>query len=127
MSLRGILLSTLPVLHAGAALAQGHFPMMCPDGVKLPFGAIAQLRPIDQTCGLKGKADSPANIQAQNQVKNNFCATSSPEIVTTEKLIALQTENNLLTGPGKEPGDRSHLKVLGEGKVVRLQAFLIEA
>jgi len=119
------------LLVSGAALAQTSFPDHCPGGSPLPFAAIeGKTHPIDKTCGIEGKTASPANSHIQNKVKNNFCASApggQPETVTPQKLVALQASTKIPSGHGKEPSDRKPLETLGEGKLVRMKAFLIEA
>jgi hypothetical protein len=112
-----------------AALAQASFPDQCDSGTPLPFAAIEVRHSIDQTCGVEGKASAPANSHIQNKVKNNFCATASggPETFTPQKLIDLQAGTTIPSGHGREPADRAPLQDLGEGKLVRMKAFLIEA
>ena len=119
------------LLVSGAALAQTSFPDHCPGGSPLPFAAIeGKTHPIDKTCGIEGKTASPANSHIQNKVKNNFCASApggQPETVTPQKLVALQASTKIPSGHGKEPSDRKPLETLGEGKLIRMKAFLIEA
>jgi hypothetical protein len=118
------------VLLSGAVLAQTSFPDHCDNGSPLPFAAIEVKHPVDNTCGLEGKTTASANSHLQNKVKNNFCATSDsgqPETITPQKLIDLQAETTVPSGTGKEPGDRKPLQDLGEGKLVRMKAFLLEA
>ena len=84
--------------------------------------------PIDRTCGLQGKRTSPSNVRLQNAVKNNFCqavAHPNPETFTPQMLIDLQKNTHVRSG--EEPRDRTALQALGEGKLVRLKAFLLEA
>lgn len=117
------------LLLAGATCAsQTKFSDKCDDGSALPFSNIEVRHPIDQTCGPKGKPTSPANSQLQNTVKNNFCApATSPETYTPQMLIDLQQKTTVPSGYSKEPSDRQPLKDLGEGKVVRMKAYLLEA
>lgn len=110
-----------------SASAQSTFPDHCSDGSALPFSAIEVKHPIDGTCGVAGKTTSPAPSQLQNKVKDDFCATGTPETVTPISLVALQKKTTVPSGQGKEPADRTPLKDLGEGKLVRMKAFLIEA
>lgn len=104
------------------------FPDHCPNGGKLPFNAPQLAHSVDQTCGLKGKPSSPANSQLQNSVKNNFCSSgATPELNTPAMLIALQKKTPVPSGTGKEPPTRDALRTLGEGKLVRMKASIIEA
>lgn len=120
----------IAVVVSGAGVAQAaSFPDTCAGGSPLPFATIQVAHPMDQSCGLEGKPSSPANSHTQNKVKNNFCATaaSGPETITPQALIDLQAKTTIPSGPGKEPSDRGPLQELGEGKVVRMKAFLVEA
>jgi hypothetical protein len=113
-----------------AAFAQTSFPDHCPDGSTLPFASIQVAHPIDQSCGVEGAPSAPANSHLQNKVKNNFCATGAsgqPEVITPQTLVDLQAKTTIPTGQGKEPSDRTPLLQLGEGKLVRMTAFLYEA
>lgn len=103
----------------------------------LPFNAIQQHHPVDDACGPdgNGKPNSPQALQ--NDAKNNFCADGNPINVTFEVLRGLQqqAENRVTFGSDKSlPEDRSPLRGLptpvgeiGEGTVVRLAAFVIDA
>ena len=127
MLIRITLLPATLLLAASISLAQTTFPDQC-DGSPLPFAAIEAPHPIDSTCGLPGKPASRAPSQLQNSLKNNFCAPSAnPETFTPKMLIDLQANTHVPSGPGHEPGDRAALQQLGEGKVIRMKAFLIEA
>jgi hypothetical protein len=106
--------------------AQTTFPDKC-GSAPLPFSSIEVKHPIDTSCGLEGKSTSSANSKTQNKVKNNLCASGTPETVTPDSLTALQKSTTVPAGQGKEPADRSPLEKLGEGKIVRMKAFLIEA
>lgn len=108
--------------------AQQAFPDRCGGQAGLPFAAIAEPHPIDRTCALRGKRTSPANVQLQNSLKNNFCAAAAqgkPETFTVPMLVDLQ-RNTPVRG-GEEPRNRTPLQQLGEGKLIRLKGFLIEA
>jgi hypothetical protein len=118
------------LLVSGAALAQTSFPDHCPGGSPLPFAAIEVKHPIDSTCSIEGTTTAPANSHTQNKVKSNFCAAApggQPETVTPQKLVDLQAHTKIHSGFKLEPSDRKPLQDLGEGKVVRMKAFLIEA
>jgi len=113
------------------ALAQSGFPDTCPNNARLPFAAIEVKHPtIDNTCGLHGSPSATPNSQLQNSVKNNFCAQApqgKPETFTLQQLIDLQRNTHIPSGHNLEPSNRDALKALGEGKVIRVKAFLIEA
>jgi hypothetical protein len=116
------------LLCAAISLGQTAFPAHCPSGAPLPFAAIQEKHPIDESCGVKGKPTSPSNSQIQNQVKNNLCAqTTAAETYTPQMLIDLQQKTDVPSGYGKEPSDRKALEDLGEGKVIRMKAYLLEA
>jgi len=110
--------------------AQSTFPDQCPNHSALPFAAIELKHPIDASCGITGQPGASANSQLQNTVKNNFCATATggqPETFTPQMLIDLQAKTDVKSGFGQEPSDRKPLQDLGEGKLIRMKAFLIEA
>jgi hypothetical protein len=110
--------------------AQSAFPDRCPGNQPLPFAGIQVRHPIDGSCGMQGGASSPDATRLQNSVKNNFCGVApdgKPETFTPQMLIELQKNTHAATGSGKEPADRKELQRLGEGKVIRMKASLIEA
>jgi hypothetical protein len=122
LSVVGVLLCT------AFSLAQTAFPDHCTSGTPLPFAAIQKKQPIDQSCAIKGRTTSPPNSQTQNQVKNNFCSSATaPEAFTPQMLVSLQQKTKVPSGYQKEPSDRKALEALGEGKVVRMKAYLLEA
>lgn len=130
MRARGLTVSAILLLATASGRAQTSFPDHCPNNAPLPFAAIEVKHPVDNTCGLKGKPSSPAPTQLQNSVKNNFCVTpahNTPETFTPQMLIDLQRNNHIPSGHGLEPADRAQVRALGEGKVIRLKAYLIEA
>ena len=103
----------------------------------LPFASIQQHHPIDDSCGPEGVATKTPQIQ-QNQAKNNFCATGVPVDIDFDVLHELQRDaedQNISFGSdGQIPDDRSVLRSLptragrlGEGTVVRLAAFVVDA
>ena len=113
-----------------SVLGMAQFPNSCENQTPLPFAAIEKHHPIDDRCGVNGKPTSPAASRTQNAVKNNFCAVASnntPETFTPQKLIDLQRDNQFQSGRGLEPADRTALKNAGEGKLIRMKAYLIEA
>jgi hypothetical protein len=109
--------------------SQTAFPNTCPAGGSFAIPAAIQMKhPVDSACSVEGKLSSPDPSHTQNKVKNNFCAPmNAPQRFTPQMLIDLQTQNNIPSGEGLEPADRSALKALGEGKVIRMKAYLIEA
>jgi uncharacterized protein YgiM (DUF1202 family) len=105
----------------------------------LPFESIKASHSIDDSCGPEGKTQS-ALSQLQNAAKNNFCATGDPVLLTFDSFLKLQKaaeEDNIPFGGGQSlPKDRSVLRNLsksdsgatvGEGTVVRLVAFVVDA
>jgi len=110
--------------------AQSAFPDKCDNGNPLPFDAIKVSHPLDGSCGIIGKTTSSVSSHAQNSAKNNFCAVATsgtPEIFTPQMLTDLQASAGLVSGQGKEPPDRGDEQAAGEGKLIRMKAFLIEA
>jgi hypothetical protein len=105
----------------------------------MPFSTLAQAGlSIDRTCGTFGKASPDTAEGRQNQAKNNFCASGDPLTVTPSILAQLQAaaeKQGITFGSEKElPSDRAALQhgfsiggqQFGEGKLVRMSAFLIE-
>jgi hypothetical protein len=114
---------------ATSALADS-FPDHCQGQAPLPFYKIKVAHPIDATCGIKGKLTSSAASQLQNSVKNDFCVCPSsgrPETYTSAMLVVLQKNTKIRSGQGLEPTDRKPLRDLGEGKLIRMKAYLFEA
>jgi hypothetical protein len=129
MSPRYVALPIALFLFSAPLHAQS-FPDRCPNQSSLPFAAIELKHPIDSACGIKGKPTAAPNSQLQNAAKNNFCATApgnQPETFTPQMLIDLQAKTHVKPGSGQEPSDRKPLQDLGEGKLIRMKAFLIEA
>ncbi|HVG33622.1 MAG TPA: hypothetical protein VM911_11095 [Pyrinomonadaceae bacterium] len=112
----------------------------------LPFEKIKLAHPIDQTCPVGGSDAGPsgnAPHRLQNEAKNNFCATGTPQAVTTDAFEHLQTiVNNMKDLKWGEaaslPPDRSVLKglkvidngrslTIGEGTKVSFVGFVLEA
>src|SRR5581483_5850947 len=125
-------LSLLAVLLlAGSASAQPGFQPSC----TLPFESIREDHPIDSAC----KPGGSAAQHAQNRAKNNFCASGNPTRITFDDLVKLQQAakaKGIPFGGTNLPEDREVLKDLttnasgtkiGEGKKVRLVAFVINA
>jgi hypothetical protein len=117
---------TLAWMSVIAGLAQP-FPSTCSGGRQLPFAAIEVPHPLDKSCGVKGKATSPAPTQLQNTVKNNYCAQGTPQVFTPQNLIDLQHRTTVPSGQGLEPANRKALIALGEGKLITLKAMIFEA
>ena len=129
MKSRSFLLLIFTSVASMGIFAQTEFPDTC-NGSPIPYAAIEVKRPIDSTCGIKGKPTASRSSQVQNEVKNNLCAGadgSAPQDITVQWLVDLQARTTVPSGQGKEPTDRSALKELGEGKLVRIKAYLDEA
>src|ERR1700687_242012 len=126
-----LIVVTILLVPLSSSLAQSSFPDRCPNQKPLPFAAIEKKQAIDSICGLKGSSASSPSSQLQNSVKNNFCAEpgagGKPESFTPQMLVDLQKNTKITSGHGKDPSSRDALKTLGEGKVVRIKAYLIEA
>lgn len=89
---------------------------------------------IDSRCSAQGSGGEEAE---QNQAKNNFCAAGTPSPYTIAQLAVLQgqvAQNKAINfGDVDNPGmhgpttNRAPLKLLGEGKLVQLKAFVVGA
>jgi hypothetical protein len=111
------------------------FTPSCSD----PAFPSADPTPIDSECGLAGVGK--AADQAQNEQKNNFCATGPSRSITITDLEELQKKvqdghavnfgNSFNAHPlSKIPGaakDRAPLVALGEGTQVTLTGFVADA
>lgn len=115
-------------------------------GCNLPFDGSAS-HEIDERCPNEGCA-SRASDKAQNRIKNNYCATGTPvqiSFATIDRLqravdrIVQQGQISYGTGGPPQPDDRVKLQrlstvdangnavTLGEGSVVTLEAFVLDA
>jgi hypothetical protein len=105
----------------------------------LPFDAIKQTHAIDSSCEASGTASS-APQASQNEAKNNFCATGTPVSLNFNNFAQLQQAAQSagipFGGPSSLPPDRGALHDIlalagqgnvGEGTVVRLAAFVMDA
>ncbi len=118
----------------------GSFAPSC----KLPFAAIQEHHPIDDSCPADGdsKTSTPqGKIQAaQNDAKNNFCSADASVNINFNVLQQLQTDasksgSGITFGSDSQlPKDRTVLRNLttpvgrlSEGMVVRIAAFVINA
>src|SRR5438552_16937619 len=115
-----------------ALLGQTKFPDTCPGGSSLPYKDIQVNHPIDKACAsTEGDPTAPARSHIQNAVKNNLCSSmDAPETFTPQMLIDLQGKavaRGISFGFHQEPDTRNDTHALGEGKVVRMKAYLIEA
>jgi hypothetical protein len=106
----------------------------------LPFDAIKQHHPIDDSCSADGAAQPDTPQSAQNNAKNNFCSTGAPVNIDFDVLHQLQADaakpgsGITFGGDALLPKDRSVLRdlptkvgPLSEGTVVRLVAFVMDA
>src|SRR2546430_1771636 len=81
---------------AFAVLALAAAPLLAQQGQEfvpgcdLPFDQIAVQQDFDDVCGIEG-AGTQAKLLLQNRVKNNFCATGDPVLVTFASFKKLQT------------------------------------
>ena len=118
---------------AAAPLSADTFTPPC----ELPFAAIAKAQAIDQTCGISGLSTAKPALVAQDTVKNNFCATGTPVVLTFDVYPALQAAGEkALGGPHYVPPlDRTPLQKLfplkdqtiGEGTVVTIAGYVEKA
>jgi hypothetical protein len=109
-----------------------------PPVCTLPFDAIKKHHPIDDSCTPDGAAQPNTPQSAQNDAKNNYCATGTPVNITFDVLHQLQhaaESSGISFGSDSQlPKDRSALHnlstsagPLSEGTVVRLTAFVMDA
>ena len=113
----------------------------------LPFESIKVHHPIDDSCAMRGDVPEPpvpANDSAhaaQNDAKNNYCASGSPALITFATFARLQTKLDQKLPAAKTwgrenlPDDRSALAAIyttsagdtiGEGNVVRVVAWVMK-
>jgi hypothetical protein len=147
-----------PFVPLAIAALSSHAPSLGPEGVgggavseatepsalhlacSLPFAALEERHPIDDSCGSDGSSSEGTAQALQNEAKNNFCASSSPVVMTFDDFGQLQQkaeEAHVTFGSdGQLPKDRSALRSLlqvgrsgtvGEGNVVRLAAYVKDA
>lgn len=136
------LLSMTIQLPKGAALAQiDKFKPACTP----PFNSTPVHHPIDATCPPSGDAKS-AGGKLQDPVKNNLCATGTPitislsileklhQAVVAAKKFSFGTDKLLSSNKNRAALKSLTIKdengkslTLGEGAVVTLDAFVLEA
>lgn len=116
---------------ASGPLPNQQFTPVC-SSAALPGSPTA----IDQQCGLDG---SGTGAEAkQNDAKNNFCATGTPEPITIAQLVQLQ--NRVTNQKGINFGDRNTptrkagpttkrapLEKMGEGNLVVFRGYVLNA
>ncbi|HEY6348098.1 MAG TPA: hypothetical protein VI636_01690 [Candidatus Angelobacter sp.] len=91
----------------------------------LPFKGAA-IPSIDGKCSMQGGSSDPAK-QAESASKNNFCSTTNtPQVVSHQDLVDLQTKSTALNLPKNLP-DRKALDDMGEGKYISYVAFVKDA
>lgn len=127
MLLRKMLVLTALATPSFGLHAQGAFT----SGCTLPFDSIRVPQDIDRSCGLNGAPGASTGSHLQNAVKNNFCAKAAggnpPETVTIQSLVTLQGRTHVPSGYQREPTNRAPLQLLGEGKLVRIKGFVLDA
>ncbi|MGE5204017.1 MAG: hypothetical protein ACM3PW_00260 [Chlamydiota bacterium] len=129
----GLASTQLPSGRAVSAPSFGKFVAAC----TLPFDAIKQQHPIDESCDLDGVAKPDTPQARQNEAKNNFCAAGPPVDINFDVLHQLQTLAARRVSFGSDsalPHDRSALRdlptsagTIGEGTLVRMAAYVMEA
>jgi hypothetical protein len=125
---------------AGSSAPRAAIVSEGPTSCTLPFDAIKERHPIDDSCSDDGAAQPDTPQAAQNDAKNNFCATGTPINIDFDVLHQLQADaakpgSGITFGSdGQLPKDRSVLRALptkagplSEGTVVRLVAFVMDA
>ena len=135
---RLLITAVIALASVGCGVAAVHAQGFKPD-CPLPFDSLAAKHPIDDDCGPEGTGTGEAQ-QAQNRAKNNFCATGTPVRITYATFQRLQhaaEQQGISFGSNsKIPPDRSVLKdlyttsdgaKLGEGALVRLAAYVLDA
>lgn len=129
--------ATQPHLRSGSGRLNQPIAISC----TLPFAPIQRHHAIDDSCPATGNSDPSTDAgqrqAAQNQAKNNFCASNTPVNINFDVLHKLQQEAANVTTFGNDqelPKNRSMLRQLptevgkiGEGTVVRIVAFVINA
>lgn len=105
----------------------------------LPFAALKERHPLDDTCGPAGSSVEGTPQALQNIAKNEFCAKADPVVLTFADFDELQskaTDAHVTFGSDRQlPKDRAALVSLlntsagpvGEGSVVRLAAYVMNA
>jgi len=108
---------------------------------QLPFARIAEPHEIDRRCPATGKEDGNVYHYAQNAAKNNFLARGNPIPLSFSDFNRLQQASQAAIADGRVvlqgryPEDRARLrnlikvrgKLVGEGSVVSLEAYVFNA
>lgn len=117
LSLVCLLLFAIPVLA-------DDFDMKCH-----PFASIEVKRPIDSKCGPTGDAGPKDALALQDEAKDNFCASGTPKELAFADYPKMQAAAQKALGGAnyKPPTSRAALQKLGEGKLVRLVAYVDRA
>lgn len=124
-TITGVLLAAF-----GLALYAEPLKPKCP----LPFAPIATSTSIDSKCGVSG--DASGALSAQDDVKNNFCATGEAFALSLEDYAPLQAAAQKALGANySPPKSRTKLRDIvelrgtkvGEGDVVQLIAYVDHA
>jgi hypothetical protein len=124
------------LLTSISASAKTKFPI---DKCDIPYNEEpTQGLIIDRVCGLTGNAHTEAK-KAQDQLKNNLCASGSVKTITLPELKELQEKvdaSGVQYGHGGPPVDRTAFTsppelntghTFHEGQLVRLVAFVAES
>jgi hypothetical protein len=111
-------------------------------GCALPFDPIKEKHPIiDDSCSIDGTKRGGGNLSdgklSENHVKNNFCVTATPIDISYDDLLQLEAaranvhDAELPNAAARKQQLTNVIKVngrgIGEGTLVRLVIFLIEA
>jgi hypothetical protein len=136
--MRQILLLSLLLLLSRVQVASQAFNPGCQ--LKGQLKTLAENRPIDSSCPRSG-AGSPKS-QAQNNAKNNFCASNNPVEITIAKLRTLDSKTQAALKaahipfghPTSIPPDRTRLEqgfavgsqTFKEGMAVLIRVFVLE-
>lgn len=128
-------IGTIPPVTAPAPAP----PLAFNPGCTLPFDAIkTQGLRIDKQCGRDGSSSPSSASGKQNEVKNNFCATGTPTVLTFASFDQLQqaaSTKHIPFGSSGLPQNRGVLaglitvsgKKVGEGSVVTVEGIVFDA
>src|SRR5215469_16534383 len=90
---------------------------------RIPYQDLLQHHPIDDKCPAEGTSPDQAK-RAQNLVENNLCAAGVVQDMTFTDFVEAQQKAQVLP---RKLNDRSALRSLGEGRVVRAIAYVADA